>query len=50
MHWHLSSLGSLLDALYSMQALLVPHRQEEAYGSGPTSNFNLLKAHFYANF
>ena len=50
MHWHLSSLRSLLDALYSVQALPVPHRQGEACGSGPTSNFNLLKAHFYASF
>ena len=50
MHWHVSSLRSPLDMLYPMQAVLVPHRQGEACGSGPTSNFNLLKAHFYANF
>ena len=50
MHWHVSSLRSPLDMLYPTQAVLVPHRQGEACGSGPTSNFNLLKAHFYANF
>ena len=50
MHLHLFSLKSPLDVLYLMRGVFVLHHLGDIYGSGPTNNFNLLKAHFYANF